>query len=345
MPSRHARPASQPTLGRLVLVASLVCLAGCATRLQGERIAAEAGVRSTRALAVDVDRFAESLEEGDAIAAFVATWRACNVSPGAGCGVSAPPSAEQTQRQELAHAVALRRSAVIALSIAYSAYRSDVDLQSGASAERAVKDALVSTANYATSLTGFPLVRSIVGGRPIDHVAGTFASALSLQQRRVETRERSRRLRSAVSELRETMLLEIQKYDALAEALVKQRTDAHRSMLQAGLISASGTLRPFADRLNVSLARDADAVVARSTPARTAIEAMVEASARREVRRTQMRYRAAIATLAELEQVHAELEQGRQSGLEELEKAVWDLERLSDPLAVQPRVVGVPLGD
>lgn len=328
--------------GALTLL--LLAAGGCATRVPIERVVADAGFRSTRALAVDVDNLAGRLEEGDAVAAFVATWRACERGA-AQCHITAPSPLERAQREELAQAVALRAEAVVALNRAYSAFRAELAQQTGAEAERAISAALLGTATYATSLTGAPLVRSAVVGRPLEHVVGSVASVVSGQQRRLQTRIASRNLGAAIAELREAMSLETRKYDALAEALVRQRTEAHRAMMQAGLISGAGTLRPFADRLNVPLTRDAEAVVARSAPARTAIEAMIEANERRDVRRTQMRYRAAIATLAELERVHATLDAGNRPDLSELERAIWELERLSDPQIGSSRALGTPLTD
>lgn len=336
-------------LRRAVAPAALLCAAllgagGCASRVPVEQLVADAGVRSTRALAIDVDSFAGRLEEGDGIAAFVATWRACE-GGGARCVVTEPNSLERAQRQELAEAVALRGQAVVALNRAYSAFRGELAQQSGADAERAIRDALLGTATYATSMTGVPLVRTAVLGRPLEHVAGSVASAFSTHRRRSETRDSSEALGMAIAQLREAMVLETRKYDALAEVLVSQRIEAHRALLRAGLVSGSGSLRPIADRLNMTLARDADAVVVRSAPARTAVEAMIEASERREVRRTQMRYRAAIATLAELERAHATLNRGRRPDLNDLEQALWDLERLADPLAAPSRALGTPLGN
>ena len=328
-----------------LLCAVLFGAGGCATRVPVGRLVADAGVRSTRVLAIDVDSFAGRLEEGDGVAAFVATWRACEGGGAAQCVVTEPDPLKRAQRQELAEAVALRAHAVVALNRAYSAFRAELAQQSGADAERAIRDALLGTATYATSLTGVPLVRTAVLGRPLEHVAGTLASAISVRQRRSDTRDSSRALGIAIGELREAMVLETRKYDALAEVLVAQRIEAHRALLQAGLVSGAGALRPIADRLNVPLTRDADTVVVRSIPARTAVEAIIEASERREVRRTQMRYRAAIATLAELERAHATLDTGRRPDLDSLERAVWDLERLADPLAAPSRALGTPLGD
>lgn len=340
-PARLNRAAASAALFLAVLAGA----GGCATRVPVEQLVADAGVRSTRVLAIDVDNFAGRLEEGDGIAAFVATWRACEGGGAARCVVTEPNPLERAQRQELAEAVALRGQAVVALNRAYAAFRGELAQQSGADAERAIRDALLGTATYATSLTGVPLVRTAVLGRPLEHVAGSVASAFSAQRRRSETRDSSEALGMAIAQLREAMVLETRKYDALAEVLVSQRIEAHRALLRAGLVSGSGSLRPIADRLNMTLARDADIVVVRSAPARTAVEAMIEASERREVRRTQMRYRAAIATLAELERAHATLNRGRRPDLNGLEQALWDLERLADPLAAPSRALGTPLGE
>jgi hypothetical protein len=325
-----------------IAIAAVLALSGCATRVPIERLVADAGVRSTRALAIDVDNFAGRLEEGDAIAAFVATWRACEAGPGR-CVVTAPGELERAQRQELAEAVALRRDAVLALSGAYSAFRAELSHQSNADAERAINAALLGTATYATTMAGAPLVRTAVVGRPLEHLVGSVGASLNGERRRLETRRASRDLGEAIKELREAMTLETRKYDALAEVLVGQRTDAHRAMIQAGLISGAGTLRPFADRMNVPLARDADMIVARTPAARTSLEAMIEANERQEVRRTQMRYRAAIATLQELENVHAALDRGERPQLEDLERAIWRLERLSETLITPSRALGAPL--
>lgn len=344
MSDRAPRRRRSAVASAALLCAVLAGAGGCATRVPVEQLVADAGVRSTRALAIDVDNFSGRLEEGDAIAAFVATWRACE-GGAARCVITEPNPAARAQRQELAEAVALRAQAVVALNRAYTAFRAELAQQSGADAERAIRDALLGTATYATSMTGVPLVRTAVLGRPLEHVATTVASAFSVQQRRSETRDSSEALGRAIAQLREAMVLETRKYDALAEVLVAQRIEAHRALLQAGLVSGAGTLRPIADRFNMPLARDADTVVVRSVPARTAVEAMIEASERREVRRTQMRYRAAIATLDELERAHATLNRGRRPDLNGLERAVWDLERLADPLATPSRALGTPLGE
>ena len=331
---------SCPQLITAILCGSLI-LGGCVTNEPVEQDLAEAGVRSTRALAADVDGFARRLEDGDGMAAFVATWRVCS-GGGARCVITEPPEVEQAQRLELASAVALRAEAIVSLNRAYAAFRRDIAQQSGADVERAIHDALLGTANYATSVSGLPLARTAAFGRPLENAVGGMASALARSQRRNHTRGASAALGQAIAELHQAMVLETRKYDALAEVLVRERIDAHRALLQAGLVSGSGTLRPASEWLNVPLSREADTVVSRSVPVRTAVEAMIEASARRDIRRTQQRYRAAISTLTELEQVHAALDRGTRPDLSSLDQSLLELERLVDPASgPAPRSVGL----
>ena len=328
-----SRPVGRHQGARACLVGALFLLGACATSGEPvERLVADAGVRTTRVLAYDADGFTRRLEEGDATAAFVATWRACNGSTQ--CAIAAPSSIEQAQRRELADAVVLRAEAIAGLNRAYAAFRAEVTGQSEAPADRAIREAITGTVSYGNSLAGLQFGSGTAGlARPLERAAGAMASVAVAGQRRSRMLIASAALAEATTNLREAMMLETRKYDALTEVLVRERIDAHRSLLQAGLVSGAGALRPVADRLGVPLARDADLIVARSASARIAVEAMIEASERAEIRRTQLRYRAAVNALIELEQVHAQMNAGATPDLSELDQALWNLERLADPTA------------
>jgi hypothetical protein len=315
------------------LLGGLLLLGACATSGEPvERLVADAGVRTTRVLAYDADGLTRRLEEGDATAAFVATWRACNGSTQ--CSIAGPSTTEQAQRRELADAVVLRAEAIAGLNRAYSAFRAEVTGQSDAPADRAIREAITGTVSYGNTLANIQFGSgTAVFARPLERAAGDVASVTVAGQRRSRMLIASAALAEATTNLREAMMLETRKYDALTEVLVRERIDAHRSLLQAGLVSGAGALRPVADRLGVPLARDADLIVARSASARIAVEAMIEASERAEIRRTQLRYRAAVNALIELEQVHAQMNAGATPDLSELDQALWNLERLADPTA------------
>lgn len=97
-------------------------------------------------------------------------------------------------------------------------------------------------------------------------------------------------------------------FDALAEVLVREKIEAHRALLQAGVVSGSEALRPVADSLRLSLSRDADATVAKSPQARMAVQAALEASERAQIRSLQLRYRAALGAVRELQGLHGRLD-------------------------------------
>lgn len=330
-------PWSEPTGrrqgARACLFGALLLLGACATSGEPvERLVADAGVRATRVLAYDADGFARRLEEGDATAAFVATWRACGGSTQ--CAIAESSTTEQAQRRELADAVVLRAEAIAGLNRAYAAFRAEVTGQSEAQADRAIREAITGTVSYGNSLASLQFGSgTAVFARPLERAAGAVAAVTVAGQRRSRMLNASAALAEATTTLREAMMLETRKYDALTEVLVRERIDAHRSLLQAGLVSGAGALRPVADRLGVPLARDADLIVARSASARIAVEAMIEASERAEIRRTQLRYRAAVTALMELEQVHTQMNAGAIPDLGRLDQALWNLERLADPLS------------
>jgi len=314
---------------RAVLLVVLA-LAGCATGGETvEQTLADAGVRTTDSLARDVNGFARRLEEGDAAAAFVATWKECSRSA-ATCSVTVPPQNVQAQRVELATAVALRAQAIGSLNRAYASFRLNVSQRTNESAERDVRSAVTGTFSYASSLTQLPLSVVSEAAKPLERAVGYVSAAAVAQRRRKEMLSTSEQLRNAIVQLREALLLETRKYDALTEALVRERIEAQRALLQAGLVSGSDALRPVAEGLKVPLARDADVTMARSAPARMAVEAVIEASERAEVRRTQARYRAAIDALAELEHLHDLLNTNTKIDLTRLDEILWNLDRLAD---------------
>ncbi len=324
-------PAESRRRTRAAWLGALLLLGACATSGEPvERLVADAGVRTTRVLAHDADGFVRRLEEGDATAAFVATWRACNGS--APCAIAEAPTIEQAQRRELADAVVLRAEAIAGLNRAYAAFRADVAGQSEAPADRAIREAITGTVSYGNSLASLQFGSgTALFARPLERAAGAVASVTVAGQRRSRMLNASAALAVATTNLREAMMLETRKYDALTEVLVRERIEAHRALLQAGLVSGAGALRPVTDRLGVPLSRDADVIVARSASARIAVEAMIEASERTEIRRTQLRYRAAVTALMELERVHSQMNAGANPDLSRLDQALWNLERLADP--------------
>lgn len=329
--------------GAAVVLAGSV-LGGCASAgLSGAELLAEAGVKTTGLLAQDVAGMSRQLADGDAATAFNATWQACKV-PGGSCAVTVPDGAVQAQRAELARAVRLRSQAIAALQRAYAAYRSDLGRVDAAEMDRSVRAAATEAGAYASSFSGSVgvngarlLSRSLSGS--IRYLADLGARASKARSSRDSAAELGRTLGGLGAALR----LETRLYDALAEVLTREKIDAHRALLQAGLVSGSETLRPVVDGLNLKLSRDADLVLAKSAPAQTAVQAVVEASERAEVARVQFRYRATVAALEELERLHARLATGEAIDLRALDThldAVQSLLRVNRPVA-EPAAVPV----
>lgn len=302
---------------------------GCASGRPSEaELLADAGVRTTRLLAHDVAGMSRQLADGDAATAFNATWQACK-APGGGCAVIVPNREVQAQRAELARAVRLRSQAILALQRAYGSLGSELGRAKSAEVDRSVAAAASEAGIYASSLSasmgmgGARLLSKSLSGS-IRYLAdlGTRAS----KERR--GREAAARLGQTVHELGAALRLETRMYDALAEVLVREKIDAQRSLLQAGLVSGSETLRPVAESLNLKLSRDADLVLTKSAPAQAAVQAVVEASERAEIERVQSRYRAALGALAELDNLHARLERGQPVDPKALETQLSNLEML-----------------
>lgn len=327
------RPAvNTKTVYRVTAVVTVLLANACASVNEPiEQELAAAGVRTTQVLAKDVHALTQRLEQGDAAAAFVATWNSCKISEDR-CSIAVPSDGVQAQRIELASVVALRAQAIDNLNRAYEAYRAELQRKPGANVELALRDAVSGTVSYASSVSRLPLGGAARITRPLERAAGLMISAAAAQKRRKSLSDAGTQLRDATAALREALTLETRKFDALAEAIVRERIEAHRALLQAGLVSGTDSLRTVADGLRVPIARDADAVVARSATARTAVEAVIEASERADVHRTQARYRAAIEALGELQRLHDGLGAGAGVNLNKLDQALWKLDHLADPL-------------
>lgn len=323
-----------------VLLVGAGLLAGCASgrRDDAQQLAA-AGLRTSWLLSQEVSGMSRQLVEGDAATAFAATWAACKDAPEA-CKIAGPDPAVQAQRAELARAVIQRSQALAALHRAYAAFRKEIE-PGAAKAEALVQAAAVEAGTYASvvgaaqlGMGGARLLsKSITGG--VRLLAS--ASSRGAQERRIA--RSSAELASTLESLADTLERETRLFDALAEVLVSEKIEAHRALLQAGVVSGSEALRPVADSLRLSLSRDADATVARSPGARLAVQAALEASERAQVRSLQLRYRSALGALQELEALHRQLDSGDRLELRRLEQQLAAVEALLPPHQMPDRTV------
>lgn len=317
---------------RFRAVALLSCLVLPACVSNGDARQAEflarAGERASFALSQEVRDLVARLDEGDAAAAFATTWAACS-GKAEPCDLVLPSSDQQMLRDELSTVTRRRLQAIDELLQLYKAIKPDPSKPAEAEIESSRRAALSSVNTYASafSVLSSPLSRV---SAPLVQSVGYAASLQARHRADHERKERSREMASALKVLAEALASELQMYDVLAESLVRERIDAHRAMLQAGLASGSEALRPVAQGLRMTIARDADAVVTRSPAARRAVEAMIEASERATVRRTRLRYRAAIQCLQELETLHRQFGDRQKVEAARLDHYVATLESLRD---------------
>lgn len=298
-------------------------LASCASAPGSDaRALADAGTRATASFARDAGSLSRRLTQGDATAAFTATWTACAQAQ-QGCAPRLPDDAAQAQRQELASTLLRRAEAVAALQKAYDRFRAQAQPAGPGRTQETVRKALTGLWSVGTTLAGAPA--SIRPPAPPAALEASVGYAAELRAARVSDkrlRRTSAELATAIQSLRAVILAEIRLYDAVAELVVREKTDAQRALFQAGLLSPTDALRPLVDSLGVPLARDADAVVARSPTVRIAVEAVIAASERADIDRTQRRYRSSLEVLGELELLHRNIDAGDSLDMARLDEAL-----------------------
>ena len=332
----------------LALAGLAAAVSGCASgaRDNAQQLAA-AGLRASWTLSQDVGGMSRQLTEGDAATAFAATWAACKDKP-AGCSVAPPDPAVQAQRAELARAVEARAQALAALHRAYAAFRKEVEPDRAEAAEPSIRAAAAEAGAYASAVTmpelglgGARLLsKTITGGVRAIASAGSRGA----HQRRI--RRSSQDLAATLGALGDALERERRMFDALAEVLVREKIEVHRALLQSGVVSGSEALRPVADSLRLTLSRDVDSTLSRSPQARLAVQAALEASERAQIRSAQLRYRAALSAVRELQALHGRLDVDAELDLERLETQLSTLEALvgSQRAAAQPVVAGREIG-
>lgn len=332
--ARASRARLGPAGAATILCVGLFVLGGCATtRLDNAEKLAEAGLKTSWKLSQDVKGMSRQLAEGDAAMAFSATWNACRDIAGK-CSIATSETSVQEQRAELARVVLLRSQAISALHRAYASFQKDVKNGAEDDVDNSIKTAAFEAGSYASSLVGVGMAGSgaRIVSKSINGSIRYLASLGTRSSRERRIRRSSQELALTLQELGDALDLETRMFDALAEVLVREKIEAHRALLQAGLVSGSDTLRPVADSLKLSLSRDAEATLAKSPAAQAATQAVVEASERAETRRVQARYRAALSALRELQALHIRLDEG----------AAIDLALLEEHLSTIDALVGTP---
>lgn len=306
------------------MIVAVVILTGCATAPRGpaERLA-DAGIKTTGAFGTDVRAMSDQLARGDANKAFAATWDLCaNPNPKL-CEPVVEGGAVNEERLKLAKAVRLRAKALDALGAAYEALKVESQYDARTDLSGAVGEAVDSVNAYA-ALVGSPAVDAALG--PIKQVA-------ILASRAWADREQTKRLQSANTQiaavtmaLRAALAKEADIYDSVATAIADERFAAQAAMLKAGLVSGADMLRPTSDELGMTLVKDADAKIAGSRQARTAVIAAYRARQLADVRANTARYQASLGALDALLELHVDFAEGQPTDLRDVKRFLDELD-------------------
>lgn len=307
-----------------ILILVLATLSGCASAPRGPAASlADAGIKTTTVFGTDVRSLGGQLEAGSANKAFATTWDLCgNVNPKL-CSVQIEGGAVNEDRMLLAKAIHLRGKALEGLRGAYEALKAESKYDAGADLSGAVGEAVDSVDAYAALLKS-PTVDASLG--PIKQIA-------ILGSRAWADREQTKRLQSANAQiaeiartLRQALAKEAFVFDSVAGAIAEERFTAQSAMLQAGLVSGGDMLRPTSDELGLVLAKDADATVAKSLRARTAVIAAYRARQLAQVRANAARYQASLDALDALLRMHADFADGHPTDLSDIKRFLEELD-------------------
>lgn len=299
-------------------------LTACASTPRGPASSlADAGIKTTGAFGTDVRQMANQLASGSASKAFATTWDLCGNPNPKLCTVQVEGDDVNQDRIKLSKAIQLRGKALDALQGAYQALKVESQYDASADLSGAVDGAIDGVNAYA-GLLGSPLVD--VASGPIKQVAllGTRAWADRQQTRRLLSANAS--IEAATLALRKALAKESEVFESVAGAIADERFLAQAAMLKAGLISGAEMLRPTSDELGLALLKDADATVAKSPRTQTAVIAAYKSRQLAEVRGFGARYKASLAALDALLEMHAEFARGQPADLRDVKRFLDELD-------------------
>lgn len=297
-------------------------LAGCATapRVPAASLA-DAGIKTTGTVSAQVEEMAEQLRSAPKLAALNLTLEQCS-APGRTCKPVLEEEKVTASRNKLADVVALRAKALKALGTAYAALQTEAGYDQPADLSGAASDAIKSAEAFAASAAA--LAGSARPAPTLPETVGSLADfgfrAIGEQLQRKRILKSSRDIAQATLKIRNGMIAESAAFHRISEDIAFARTSARLSLMDAGLVSRNDVLQQLADDLKVKLVPDFATRVASSNADQTALRAVTQAIADREVAAAGNRYDQAIAALGALLTSHAQLEAGQPMSLGDVER-------------------------
>jgi hypothetical protein len=317
----------------------LLLLAGCASVPRGPAATlADAGMSATSAFATDVRDLSTRLARGDVADAFTRTWELCQNPNASLCTVQQPGGEVRQARDQLVATIELRAQALDALHRAYTALKTEAEYDERADLVGAVDQAVTAVNSYASA------VAALAGAGPAGAlVSQPLAAAVSFGAGLLADRRQRRRILAAngaigtvTAKLRDALQVEAAVFESIITAVIEERTAAQRALLQAGLVSGAESIKPLITDLDMIAAKDADATIGRSPPARAAVEAALQASERADVAALRTRYRAAVGALNELVDMHAELARERPVDITDVTRFIAELDAALNAALAKP---------
>lgn len=295
----------------LVIVFSSL-LTACATAPRGPASKlADAGMKTTDAFSTDVRDLNVKLSKVDILKAYTSTWHACqNPTALKPCETQIESDEVKQRRLALMEAIELRAKALDGLHAAYEALNAEASYDAKADLSGAVSDAVTSVNAYSSKISGMR------GAAPDgDLISKPLSSALKFgaglwaeQKQKKRLLAASQEIQAVTQRLHDTLKVEAFVFKSFSETITIQRQKAQAALLQGGLISGSELIRPMATNVGGTLVKDADALIAKSPAARTAIEAAMIENSKTEARLLATRYDASIGALNALIKSHKNFE-------------------------------------
>lgn len=313
----------------LSVIALTSLLTACASVPRGPASElAGAGMKTTNAFSTDVRDLNVQISRIDILKAYTSTWNACqNPTPMKPCETQTESDAVKQKRLELMEAIELRAEALDGLRAAYEALNAEASYDAKADLSGAVNEAVTSVNAYAAKIS------EIGGGAPgSDLISKPLSSALNFGAGLWAEHKQKKRLLAASKEiqavaqrLHDALKVEAFVFKSFSETVTIQRQMTQAALLQGGLISGSELIRPMATNVGGTLVKDADALIAKSPAARTAIEAAMIESSKTEARILATRYDASIDALNALIKSHKNFEMGQPLGISDVIRFLTEL--------------------
>ncbi|WP_439471621.1 hypothetical protein [Brevundimonas sp.] len=314
-------------MDRVLIIGLCAALGACAAvpRTQAVQLA-QSGATASDLAAQEVRDLSGRLDRQEELMAFTTTWETCVELPDpTQCEPMEQSDANAQEVGKLIRAINLRAEALTALADAYRALGQEAQYNAEGAMETVVGRLTRSVNAYADVID--PGAGTLVNA-PLGQGISMGAGLLARDRQRTRLRDGSARIRAAVVLLRTSLGAEVRLFDALSGSFAEQEGATIEALYAAGLISRSPLLAQMATDLGVTMAPEAEQVLATDLRARGALQAYVRGQANDRVRLQAARYDAILNALAKLEAAHADFETVGGADIADLNRAIGEITAL-----------------